>query len=94
MAVFNPETATVKTRHAIAHAQAMTKELGHPELTSLHLLMAALQQDGGLVQPLLERTGVHGAAVTRAPSCPSMRWHRCGSRCSCPTSSVRKRCSP
>ena len=40
MAVFNPETATVKTRHAIAHAQAMTRELGHPELTSLHLLMA------------------------------------------------------
>ena len=46
MAVFNPETATVKTRHAIAHAQAMTRELGHPELTSLHLLMAALQQEG------------------------------------------------
>ena len=66
MAVFNPETATVKTRHAIAHAQAMTKELGHPELTSLHLLMAALQQEGGLALPLLERTGIHGAAVERA----------------------------
>jgi len=66
MAVFNPETATVKTRHAIAHAQAMTRELGHPELTSLHLLMAALQQEGGLVTPLLERTGVHASAVERA----------------------------
>ncbi|HEY0138216.1 MAG TPA: ATP-dependent chaperone ClpB [Nannocystis sp.] len=66
MAVFNPETATVKTRHAIAHAQAMTKDLGHPELTSLHLLMAALQQEGGLALPLLERTGVHGAAIDRA----------------------------
>ncbi len=66
MAVFNPETATVKTRHAIAHAQAMTKELGHPELTSLHLLQAALQQEGGLALPLLERTGIHGSAVERA----------------------------
>ncbi len=66
MAVFNPETATVKTRHAIAHAQAMTKELGHPELTSLHLLQAALQQEGGLALPLLERTGIHGAAIERA----------------------------
>ena len=27
MAVFNPETVTVKTRHAIAHAQAMAREL-------------------------------------------------------------------
>ncbi len=66
MAVFNPETATVKTRHAIAHAHAMTRELGHPELTSLHLLMATLQQEGGLASPLLERTGVHGSAVERA----------------------------
>ncbi|MEM9458813.1 MAG: ATP-dependent chaperone ClpB [Myxococcota bacterium] len=66
MPTFSPESATVKTRHALAHAQAMAKELGHPEVTSLHLLTAALQQDGGLVRPLLERAGVHGAAVTRA----------------------------
>ena len=68
MAVFNPEQTTVKTRQAIAHAQAMARELGHPELTSLHLLMAAVQQDGGLVRPLLERAGVHGAALERALS--------------------------
>ena len=42
MAVFNAESATVKTRHALAHAQAMAKELGHPELTSIHLLAAAM----------------------------------------------------
>ena len=66
MAVFNAETATVKTRHALAHAQAMTKELGHPEITSLHLLMAIIQQDGGLARPLLERAGVHGGAIERA----------------------------
>jgi ATP-dependent Clp protease ATP-binding subunit ClpB len=68
MATFSPETATVKTRHALAHAQAMAKELGHPELTSLHLLAACAQQDGGLVAPLLERSGVHGAALQRALS--------------------------
>jgi ATP-dependent Clp protease ATP-binding subunit ClpB len=66
MAVFNPEQATVKTRQAIAHAQAMARELEHPELTSLHLLMATVQQDGGLVRPLLERAGVHGNALQRA----------------------------
>jgi len=65
MAVFNAESATLKTRHALAHAQAMAKELGHPELTSVHLLTAAVQQDGGLAKPLLERAGVHGAAIER-----------------------------
>ncbi|MCA9713002.1 MAG: ATP-dependent chaperone ClpB, partial [Myxococcales bacterium] len=66
MTAFNPEQTTVKTRHAIAHAQAMARELGHPQVDSLHLLMAALSQDGGLVKPLLERAGVHGAAIERA----------------------------
>ncbi len=65
MAVFNAESATVKTRHALAHAQAMARELGHPEITSIHLLTATMQQDDGLARPLLERAGVHGAAVDR-----------------------------
>jgi ATP-dependent Clp protease ATP-binding subunit ClpB len=66
MKPFEPESATVKTRHAIAHAQAMAKQLGHPELTSLHLLLATLEQEGGLVGPLLDRAGVHAAAAARA----------------------------
>ncbi|MCA9654145.1 MAG: AAA family ATPase, partial [Myxococcales bacterium] len=66
MPAFSPESATIKTRHALAHAQAMARELGHPEVTSLHLLTAAAQQDGGLVAPLLARAGVHEAALQRA----------------------------
>jgi ATP-dependent Clp protease ATP-binding subunit ClpB len=66
MAAFNPEKATVKTRHAVTHAQAIARELGHPEVDSLHLLSAAVAQEGGLVRPLLERAGVHGAAIERA----------------------------
>ena len=65
MAVFNAESATVKTRHALAHAQAMARELGHPEITSTHLFTATMQQDDGLARPLLERAGVHGAAIDR-----------------------------
>ena len=68
MPAFNPEKATVKTRHALAHAQAMARELGHPEVNSLHLLMATIQQEGGLCRPLLERAGVHGQALERALS--------------------------
>jgi ATP-dependent Clp protease ATP-binding subunit ClpB len=66
MPAFNPEKATVKTRHAVAHAQATARELNHPEVDSLHLLSAAIAQEGGLVRPLLERAGVHGAAIERA----------------------------
>ena len=66
MPAFNPERATVKTRHALAHAQAMARELGHPEVDTLHLLLATLSQEGGTVRPLLERAGVHGAALERA----------------------------
>ncbi|EDM77467.1 ATP-dependent chaperone protein ClpB [Plesiocystis pacifica SIR-1] len=66
MPAFNAEQSTVKTRHALAHAQAMARELGHPEVTTLHLTQALLQQEGGLARPLLERAGVHGAAAERA----------------------------
>ena len=66
MATFQPEQSTVKTRQAIAHAQAMARELGHPEVGTPHLLMATVTQEGGLVRQLLERSGVHGAAVERA----------------------------
>jgi ATP-dependent Clp protease ATP-binding subunit ClpB len=65
MGVFNAESATVKTRHALAHAQAMARELGHPEITTIHLLTATMQQDDGLARPLLERAGVHGGAIDR-----------------------------
>ncbi len=68
MSAFQAENATVKTRQAIAHAHAMARELNHPELNSLHLLLALLQQDGGLARPLLERAGAHAGAVERAVS--------------------------
>lgn len=66
MTSFHPENLTVKTRHALTHAQAAATELGHPEVTSLHLLQAAIDQEGGLPGPLLERAGVHAAAIKRA----------------------------
>ncbi len=68
MTMFNPESITVKTRHALTHAQAAATQLGHPEVTSLHLLQATLDQEGGLPGPLLERAGVHTAAIRRALS--------------------------
>ena len=61
MAAFNPEKATVKTRHAIAHAQAVARELGHPEVDSLHLLSASLAARG--------RPGPTAARARGRPRC-------------------------
>ncbi len=63
MATFDPEKATVKTRQAIASAQALAREHGHPEFDTLHLLMAGITQTDGVLRPLLERAGVSASAL-------------------------------
>ena len=49
---------TVKSRDALASAESVARQRNHQEVTGLHLLAALLQQQDGLVRPLLERTGV------------------------------------
>ena len=49
---------TVKARKGIASAQALASERGHPAVGAVHLLSALINQDGGIVAPLLEKVGV------------------------------------
>jgi len=56
---------TVKSREALAAAEAVARRCSHQELQPLHLLAALLDQGDGLVKPLLERAG---AAVDRLRS--------------------------
>lgn len=49
---------TVKAQEAIASAQALASERGHPAMGAVHLLSALINQDGGIVAPLLEKVGV------------------------------------
>ena len=49
---------TIKFQEAIQAAQQMASRSAHAELKSLHVLLALLQQDGGIVVPLLEKAGV------------------------------------
>ena len=49
---------TVKSRDAIASAEALARRKDHQEVTSLHLLQALVEQEGGLIPALLERMGV------------------------------------
>ena len=46
---------TTKLQEAFQSAQQMALRSAHPELRSTHLLLALLQQEGGIVAPLIEK---------------------------------------
>ncbi|HEY3320818.1 MAG TPA: ATP-dependent chaperone ClpB [Planctomycetota bacterium] len=54
---------TIKAQEALQAAQQMASASGHPELTNAHLLAALLDQEGGLVTPVLQKTGVDTAQL-------------------------------
>src|SRR5438445_10930355 len=49
---------TVKAQEALQEAQAIARKRDHQEILPEHLLAALLQQQDGLVPPLLQRVGV------------------------------------
>ena len=49
---------TVKSREALASADALARRKNHQEVTGLHLLSALLEQPDGLIPPLLDKAGV------------------------------------
>ena len=56
---------TVKSQEALAAAQRMAGARANPQVTSYHLLAALLEQEGGIVVPVLERAGVDVHGVRR-----------------------------
>ncbi len=56
---------TNRSRSAIAEAEAVARTLSNQEVDSLHLTKALLEQDQGLVAPLLERAEFPVAAFRR-----------------------------
>ena len=49
---------TIKSQEAIQAAQKLAHERGNPEITPEHLLAVLLEQDGGIVVPLLAKLGM------------------------------------
>jgi ATP-dependent Clp protease ATP-binding subunit ClpB len=49
---------TTKFQEALQAAQQLASRSAHAELKSVHVLVALLQQDGGIVVPILEKAGV------------------------------------
>ena len=56
---------TVKAQEALAASQSIASEMGHANITPLHLLAALLRQEGGLVGSLLAKVGVPGDRAGR-----------------------------
>jgi ATP-dependent Clp protease ATP-binding subunit ClpB len=50
---------TVRSQESLTEADALARRRDHQEVTTLHLLAALLDQDNGLIPPLLERAGVN-----------------------------------
>ncbi len=48
---------TTKLQEALQSAQQLALRSAHPELRSTHLLLALLQQEGGMMTPLVEKAG-------------------------------------
>ncbi len=49
---------TVKSRQALGDAESLARQKGHQEIGALHLMMALLKQDAGIIRPVLSRIGV------------------------------------
>ena len=54
---------TIKAQEALAEAMDATSRQGNPEITSLHLLEAVVQQEKGAVASILQRLGVQAAQI-------------------------------
>src|SRR5262245_57236061 len=60
-----PDRFTIKAQEAVAAAQRLASESSNPEVSSPHLLAALLEQEEGVVVPVLQRLGVDAQEARR-----------------------------
>ncbi len=61
-----PDRFTIKSQEAFQAALRLADERRNPQTTPEHLLAVLLEQDGGVVAPVLRKLGVQPAAVRQA----------------------------
>ena len=62
---FRFDKLTIKAQEAVAQAQAMASERGHPEIDPLHVLAALTGDPEGIVVPILDRIGANRQQLER-----------------------------
>src|ERR687890_505585 len=58
-----PDRFTIKSQEAIAAAGSLAERRRNPQITPEHLLVVLLEQDGGVVTPVLAKLGANVGAV-------------------------------
>ncbi|MGI9042698.1 MAG: ATP-dependent chaperone ClpB [Gemmatimonadaceae bacterium] len=61
--MINPDRLTVKSGEALNEAVVIARRAGNPVIYDLHLLLALLGQDEGIVVPVLQKLGVSVASL-------------------------------
>ncbi len=61
--MIRPDKMTIKTSEALADAQDLAIRTGHNSIEPEHLFRALLDQEGGLVTPILQKIGANTAAI-------------------------------
>src|SRR5437763_15429037 len=61
----HPDRFTIKAQEALAAAQRLAGARRNPQVTPLHLLVSLLEQDGGIVVPVLQRAGADPEGIRR-----------------------------
>ena len=56
---FRPDQLTVKAQEAVHRAQQLAEDRGHQQLLPLHLLKALLEEEQGVVRPLIQKIGAN-----------------------------------
>ncbi len=59
----NLDKLTIKSHEALVAAKDLATRSGHPQLGPLHLLFALIQQEEGVVRPILEKVGASPQAL-------------------------------
>src|SRR3954464_2194256 len=60
-----PDRFTIKTQEALTAAQRIAIARGNPQVTPQHVLVALLEQEGGVVAPILNRANADAEGVRR-----------------------------
>jgi ATP-dependent Clp protease ATP-binding subunit ClpB len=66
MAMINQDRLTVKSAEALVESANRARQAGNPQVEDLHLLGAMLDQEEGIVAPILQKVGVNVAGLKAA----------------------------
>ena len=74
--MITPDRLTVKSSEALTEAVALARRAGNPVVHDVHLLLALLSQDEGIVVPVLQKLGVSVSALRVAAEREAARYPR------------------